>query len=67
MPDVTVMPCDREREIYERGGWADGRLGQAYDLIDAVRREKHADDLKGVMDEIEATDVLLAKHRGASQ
>lgn len=24
------------RETYERGGWKDGRLGQAYDLIAAV-------------------------------
>lgn len=24
------------REAYERGGWNDGRLGQAHDLIDAV-------------------------------
>lgn len=29
------------REIYEGGGWKDGRLGQAYDLIDAVMSDHH--------------------------
>lgn len=26
------------RKIYEEGGWKDGRLGQAYDLLEAVLR-----------------------------
>ncbi len=34
---MTHIP---KRETYEgEGGWKDGRLGQAYDLIDAVMRD----------------------------
>lgn len=29
-----------DRKIYEDGGWNDGRLGQAYDLIADVLREQ---------------------------
>lgn len=31
-----MKPFDISRESYERGGWNDGRLGRAHDLIDAV-------------------------------
>ena len=39
------------RESYEgeNGGWADGRLGQAYDLIDAVMRDQHPDHFSRAM------------------
>ena len=28
------------KEDYERGGWKDGRLGQVYDLLEAVLRDR---------------------------
>lgn len=45
------------RESYEggNGGWADGRLGQAYDLIDAV--------LKRLGEDIEAADIELGRFK----
>jgi hypothetical protein len=36
------LPSDpplASRASYEQGGWSDGRLGQAFDLIDSVLRE----------------------------
>ena len=41
MSALDTMPS---RAIYENGGWKDGRVGQAYDLICAVlgdRGESH--------------------------
>jgi hypothetical protein len=61
---VSVLPCPRE--IYEGavGGWADGRLGQAYDLIDAAMREQHPEHdsrhmLNRILGEIEAADIEI--------
>jgi hypothetical protein len=66
------MPCcgagmsavDRQR--YEAGGWADGRLGQAYDLIQAVLDEQHPevdshDMLKAARDKVEDADMEIAR------
>ena len=49
------------RETYEGdGGWFDGRLGQAYDAIDQMARERGIlDDAKKVLREIEELDELL--------
>jgi hypothetical protein len=52
------------REIYEAGGWADGRLGQAYDLINAVMRDQHPEHdsramLKKLSEGIEAADIEI--------
>jgi len=57
----------RDRAVYEgTGGWKDGRLGQAYDLIDAVLREQHAEHeshhlLKRAREMVESADVELEK------
>jgi len=58
------------REIYEggSGGWADGRLGQAYDLIDAVRMEQHTEHdsnamLKKLGEDIEAADIEIGRFK----
>lgn len=49
------------RDLYERNGWADGRLGQAYDLIDAVITDHPscADDLRKLRDAVEDMDIEL--------
>lgn len=52
------------RETYERHGWADGRLGQAYDLIEDVLLELPDNDdvrraLKKLADSIEDCDAEL--------
>ena len=56
------------RELYEGdGGWTDGRLGQGYDLIDAVMRDQPTDHdgtratLKDLMAMVEAADILLGR------
>lgn len=58
------------RDSYEGmvGGWADGRLGQAYDLIVAVLREQAqhpesgiSEALKAARDAAEAADCELEK------
>lgn len=56
------------RETYEggAGGWTDGRLGQAYDLIDAVMRDQHPEHdsramLRKLSEGIEAADIELGK------
>ena len=56
------------RELYEGdGGWTDGRLGQAYDLIDAVMKDQPADHngswatLKDLLAKVEAADILLGR------
>lgn len=62
---MSGMPC--KRSTYEgAGGWKDGRLGQAYDLIDAVRRDHPAEsgtheDMKPILALIESADVDLGK------
>jgi len=53
------------RETYEgAGGWADGRLGQAYDLIDAVMRDQHSEHdsrmmLNALLGSVEAADIEI--------
>lgn len=49
------------RETYERNGWADGRLGQAYDLIDAAITDHPscADALRKLREAVEDMDVAL--------
>lgn len=54
------------REIYESGsgGWADGRLGQAYDLIDAVMQDQHREHvsrmmLRVLLGSVEAADIEI--------
>jgi hypothetical protein len=54
------------REFYEGevGGWADGRLGQAYDLIDAVMRDQHPEHdsremLNRLLGEVEAANIEI--------
>lgn len=42
---LPSAPPLASRASYEQGGWSDGRLGQAFDLIDAVLREH--DDAAG--------------------
>lgn len=54
------------RETYEKGGWADGRLGQAYDLIDAVMRDQHPEHdsrqmAKELLEQIEVLDIELTE------
>jgi len=58
------------RASYEggSGGWADGRLGQAYDLIDAVYREQHTEHdsnamLKKLGEDIEAADIEIGRFK----
>lgn len=54
------------RESYEGvNGWADGRLGQAYDLIDAVMRDQHPEHdsrmmLRALLGSVEAADIEIA-------
>jgi hypothetical protein len=36
-----AAPRIASADVYQRGGWTDGRLGQAYDLLDAVMRDQH--------------------------
>ena len=45
-------------------GWADGRLGQAYDLIDAVMRDQHPEHdsramLKKLLEDVEGADIEI--------
>lgn len=54
------------RESYEggSGGWADGRLGQAYDLIDAVMRDQHPEHdtramLNKLLGDVESADIEI--------
>lgn len=49
------------REDYERNGWADGRLGQAFDLIDAVITDHPscADALRKLREAVEDMDIKL--------
>ena len=54
------------RESYEdeAGGWADGRLGQAYDLIDAVLCDQPTDHdsrmmLRALLGSVEAADIEI--------
>ncbi|GEM_PF-3203343 len=56
------------RETYEggNGGWADGRLGQAYDLIDAVMRDQHPEHdsremLKKLTEGVEKADIEIGR------
>lgn len=61
---MTHIP---KRETYEGvGGWEDGRLGQAYDLIDAVMRDWSVDSeahdcLASARDAVEIADVEMEK------
>lgn len=56
-----------DRAAYEgKGGWKDGRLGQAYDLIVAVLGDQHPehethDLLKRSREAVESADVELEK------
>ena len=57
-----------ERAYYETGagGWADGRFGQCYDLLDAILREHHPESeihelAKLARDKCEDADVALGK------
>lgn len=40
MSDITPQTLPWSRESYENGGWNDGRLGQAYDLLAAVLKDR---------------------------
>jgi len=59
------MGAPYDRAAYEgNGGWKDGRLGQAYDLIDAVRRDHPSEsglheDMKPILALIESADIDL--------
>jgi hypothetical protein len=50
-----------DRETYERNGWADGRLGQAYDLIYAAITDHPscADALRKLREAVEDMDIAL--------
>ena len=37
---APLIASPPRREIYEAGGWNDGRLGQAYDLICLVLKDR---------------------------
>jgi hypothetical protein len=52
------------RHVYEgNGGWKDGRLGQAYDLIDAVMKDhpEVAADLRAARDALEVADQEIGE------
>jgi len=57
------------RESYEKGGWTDGRLGQAYDLIHAVMDDAKIDDcfaartLRDLLPVLEGADTQIKNHR----
>jgi hypothetical protein len=67
----TPCQCAKElpaRQFYEgvTGGWADGRLGQAYDLIDAVMRDQHPEHdsramCSKLLTDIESTDIEIGR------
>lgn len=47
-------------KIYEQGGWSDGRLGEAYDLIAAVLETRGELNFRNpILQQIEAFDQLL--------
>ncbi len=56
-------------ESYEGvNGWADGRLGQAYDLIDHVMHDQHPEHdsramLKEVLERVLAADIEIGNAR----
>jgi hypothetical protein len=54
---MTARELPTERAIYEIGGWNDGRLGQAYDLIWAVIKDRDGDAFKHpLLAQIESLD-----------
>jgi hypothetical protein len=64
---AAEVPIPREAYEGSVGGWSDGRLGQAYDLIDAVMRDQPADhdgsraNLKELLGKVESVDILLGR------
>ena len=49
------------REIYERGGWTDGRLGMAYDLVAEALSAVEDSNVKQILAAIEKADIDLTK------
>ena len=46
------------RASYERGGWKDGRLGQAYDCLSAVLKDRGEKTFRHpLLDQIEQMDT----------
>jgi hypothetical protein len=58
---MTIEGTVLERSAYEGvGGWNDGRLGQAYDLIWSVLKQARADASRHpILAEIESIDQSL--------
>ena len=62
-----------KRETYENGGWSDGRLGQAYDLIDAVMADAKRDGsfaagtLRNLLPVLEGADTQIKNHRAKGE
>jgi hypothetical protein len=56
-----IAPAFPHRELYEAGGWNDGRLGQAYDLIAAVLTDRGERVFEHpLLEQIEGMDEALA-------
>ncbi len=65
---AVSAPYPRETYEGDLGGWADGRLGQAYDLLDAVMRDQHPEHdsramLNKLLGEVEATDIEIGRFK----
>lgn len=62
---------DLSRENYERLGWADGRLGIAFDLLDEVLQDQNFEHesyalVKHLRDGCEDADVKIAAIKGGA-
>jgi hypothetical protein len=63
---ASELPLPRDAYEGAAGGWADGRLGQAYDLIDAAMRDQHPEHdsramLSRILGEIESADIEIGR------
>jgi hypothetical protein len=63
------MSAPYPRAIYEgeSGGWADGRLGQAYDIVDEIKADKPdwKAEVNRLLAAIEALDQDMMKESQA--
>lgn len=52
------------KALYEQGGWTDGRLGEAYDLVAAVLQSQGVLNFRDpILQQIEAFDQSLKDAR----